>query len=370
MDSFFSPPLPKAEETGTSLRQVQRFFTEGLTFDSIMPWAIGLGCVIAALSLALLVIAVIHRRRPYVPQDWITDSREIAALLEAALDQRAKFELRFSAGQGGRRPALRCVGARLEGRFLVLEALGLKKLSESWVGRQMDCFFQVTIKGNTQYHAFHSSLESIRSVNDYCFIRVAVPERIESRQKRSYLRIVPPEEFLLGAALWHSEALPPDSEYESLAAWPRPSLAFLPAVTSQIQVRDLSAGGARIYIPRDCLAETAPHVKATDRVMFMVDLWDPDRNRRMRCWTLCRVQNPMLDFQTQGLELGLQFLAWARPRESGEGGLLEWLRMARSGEIEPLGNWIMRRHLELFREAEQELGSSPAKPPLARGADD
>lgn len=358
--------LISAAETGTSLRLVQRFFAEGLDLGTAMPWAIGLGSIVIVLSAAILIINVLHRRRPYVPQDWITDPKEIRSVFERALDQRSKFELQFSPGQGGRRPALRCIAARVEGRFLVLEAIGLKTLSDRWVGREMDCFFQIVHRGNALHHAFKSSLESIRVINDYCFIRIFIPERLESRQKRSYLRIVPPDEYLLGAAIWHGEQMPPPKDHENLSAWPRPSLAYLPAVTRQIMVRDLSAGGARVHIPKDCLGNSAPHLTTGARILFMLDLWDPDKTKRMRCWMLCRVQNPVLDFETQGMDLGLQFLAWARPRETGEGGALEWLRLSRSGEIEALGNWIMRRHLELFRESEADINSgldAAASPP-------
>ena len=351
--SFF--PFINAAESGTSLRQVQRFFMEGLDLEAAMPWAIGLGAVIAVLSLAIVVVNIIHRRRPYIPQDWIIDPKEIRAVFERALDQRSKFELQFSPGQGGRRPALRCVAARVESTLLVLEAIGLKTLSDRWVGREMDCFFQIVHKGNSLHHAFSSSLESIRVINDYCFIRIFIPDRLESRQKRSYLRIVPPEEYLLGVALWHGTEMPPPEKYENLGTWPRPSLAYLPAVMRQIIMRDLSAGGARVHIPKDCLVESAAHLHTGAQIMFMLDMWDPDKMRRMRCWMVCRVQNPVLDFETQGMDIGLQFLSWARPRETGEGGALEWLRLSRSGEIEALGNWIMRRHLELFRESESDI---------------
>jgi hypothetical protein len=29
---------------------------------------------------------------------------------------------------------------------------------------------------------------------------------------------------------------------------------------------------------------------------------------------------------------------------------MEWLRLPSSNEVEPIGNWIMRRHLEIFRD--------------------
>ena len=65
--------------------------------------------------------------------------------------------------------------------------------------------------------------------------------------------------------------------------------------------------------------------------------------------------------KTKGMDIGAQFLAWAKPAESG-GSNLVWLKLASSGEVEPLGNWIMRRHLEFFRESEQSLGFASKQP--------
>jgi hypothetical protein len=344
--------FPKSAAT---LGEIQRHFLER-TFDAsmVLEWLIGFGVIIFLLAVGILFRAFRNRRRVYVPKDWVLDPRAIREVLQLALDQRAKFELQFKALQGGRRPALRCSGVRLEGLFLTLEVSGLQKLSSRWAGKEVECFFQVLDQDRAMYHAFATRVKDVSVQADRCCLRLHIPDRLESRQKRSYLRIAPPEEYLLGAAVWRGTDLPDEDIRDDLQAWAKPSLVYLPNVSAHFSVTDISAGGVRIHIPRAYLSEEVRRINISDRLISMLDLWDPDRAQRMRFWMLCRVQTPVLDFETRGMDVGLQFLAWAKPKESMEGGQVEWLRLSNSGEIEPLGNWIMRRHLELFRESEQD----------------
>lgn len=352
MNVFRIVDIPLRPGSAVTLDEISRHFLER-SFDPSVAreWLVGMGAVIAVLLVLILFLAVRNRRRAYVPDDWIQDPRDIRATLQLALDQRSRFDLQFKALQGGRRPALRCSGARLEGPYLTLEVNGLQILSSRWDGKEADCFFHLLGNGQILHHAFTTRVIKVFTQGDRCFLHVMIPERIESRQKRSYLRIAPPEEFLLGAALWRGPDLPEDDIRGNIQAWAKPSMVFLPNATPQFSVTDISAGGARLHIPRDAVTEEIQGINVSDRMVFMIDLWDPDRSQRLRFWILCRVQNPMRDFETRGMNIGLQFLAWARPRDCTETGCeLEWLRLSGSGEVETLGNWIMRRHLELFRE--------------------
>ena len=339
-----------------SLMEVSRHFIERTINPAVaIEWLIGLSAFIVILLVVILFLAIRSRRRTYMPEDWIVDPHAIREMLQLAMDQRSRFELRFKSLNDGRRPALRCAGVRLEGLFITLEISGLQILSSRWDGKEADCFFQIVGQGQILHHAFETKVKDVFTRDDQCFLRIAIPNRLESRQKRSYLRIAPPDEFLLGAAIWCGEGLPDDDIRTKLQLWNKPTLAFLPSHSSQFSVTDISAGGARIHITRQFLTEEIKHISISDRLIFMIDLWDPTKAQRQRYWMLCRVQNPALDFSTKNMDVGLQFLAWARPKDGVEhGSELEWLRLSLSGEVEPLGNWIMRRHLELFRESEQE----------------
>lgn len=347
-DSITRFILPDA----ASFWEIRRHFLErSLNMAAIQDILIVVGCVVGTLALVMLIIHF-RPRKPYIPEDWIIDPARIKENLNEALNQRAKFELQFAMEGDARRPALRCAAIDIDEGGFILEASGLSTLSPRWQGKPVDCFFMLRKQETYYFYAFASTIVHIKIIKDICLIKVAFPQRLETRQKRSYLRISPPEEYMLGAALWRGPDMPADTDRGDLALWPKPSRIWLPGTREDFSIRDISSGGMRIHIPRHILAEEMDLIHVSAQFMVMLDLWDPDKAQRLRFWLLCRMQSPVLDFETKGMDLGAQFLAWAKPAEAGGSALL-WLKLASSGEVEPLGNWIMRRHLEFFRETEQ-----------------
>jgi len=341
-------PVPGA----ASFLEFQRHFLERtLNLQAYREIIIGVSAVVC---LILLIMLVIHfrPRKPYVPQDWVVDPEQIYELLTLAMSQRSKMELHFAVEGESRRPALRCAGVKIEKGLLQLEASGLATLSQQWTGRSVDCFFMLHKKSNYIFYAFSTTIADIKVEADYCLIKVALPERLESRQKRSYLRITPPEEYMLGAAVWRGPEMPEETNRNDLALWPKPSRLWVPGTREEFSIRDISSGGLKLHLPRHILPEEMDFIHVSTQFIVMLDLWEPDKATRLRFWLLCRMQSPVLDFETKGMDIGAQFLAWAKAAENGSSALT-WLKLASSGEVEPLGNWIMRRHLEFFRESEQ-----------------
>lgn len=336
----------------SSFLEFQRHFLERtLNLEAVRE---PLLAVVAFVGAILVIMLIVHfrPRKKYVPKDWVVDPAAIREILSQALNQRSKMELHFAMEGESRRPALRCAGMRLDENTFLLEASGLATLSHQWEGRGAECFFMLRQKDNYVFYAFATSITDITEKTDHCLIRITLPEKLESRQKRSYLRITPPEEYMLGAALWRGEDMPEDAVRNDLALWAKPSRIWLPGTREDFSIRDISSGGLKLHLPRHILAEEMDSIHVSTQFIVMLDLWEPDKASRLRFWLLCRMQSPVLDFETKGMDIGAQFLAWAKPVENGGSSLL-WLKLASSGEVEPLGNWIMRRHLEFFRESEQ-----------------
>lgn len=337
-----------------SFLEFQRHFLERtLNIEAYREVIIGVSTVVGCILLVMLVIHF-RPRKPYVPQDWVVDPEQIKEALTLAMNQRSKIEIHFAMEGETRRPALRCTGLQIEKEFLYLESSSLATLSLQWVGRRADCFFMLHKKNNYVFHAFSTTIADIQVKNDYCLIKVALPERLESRQKRSYLRITPPDEYMLGAAVWRGPDMPEDANRNDLALWPKPSYFWLPGTREEFSIRDISSGGLKLHLPRHTLAEEMDFIRISNQFIVMLDLWEPDKATRLRFWLLCRMQSPILNFETKGMDIGAQFLAWAKAGGNGT-STLTWLKLASSGEVEPLGNWIMRRHLEFFRESEHSL---------------
>jgi hypothetical protein len=181
---------------------------------------------------------------------------------------------------------------------------------------------------------------------------------LENRQKRSFLRIKPPMEFFRGAAIWHGLSLPQDEALSNLAQWPKPNLLLLPGRLEQFEILNLSAGGMRLRIPHSVVRAHNLEFTSVERIILMLDLVEPDQHKLLRFWLQSRIQSVWFEHPSRDLYMGVQFQAWARPKEH-PGGIvrsdLEWLRLSSSNEVEHIGNWVMRRHLELFREVPGEM---------------
>lgn len=181
-----------------------------------------------------------------------------------------------------------------------------------------------------------------------CALTLYMPEKLENRQKRAFLRIIPPQEYLLGSAVWLGRHMPKLEDLPYMQKWPKPALVLLPGKQEQFAVSDISAGGARLIVPRKEMLRAGLELGVAEHVVLIIDLLNPDDHSRIRFWLHCRVQNFAAQYDTHNIEAGLQFLAWASPRDNQTE--LEWFKLTRSLEVDPLGNWIIRRHLELFRD--------------------
>jgi hypothetical protein len=344
-----------------TLTDVQHFFSlpplnaEGIR---IWLWTIGISCLtILVVFIIKTVIAYRTRRRP---GGFIDDDRTVRSVLHTAFDQRATFEVQVKTASGQRRPTLNCIPDRIAPSYISLELNGLKNLSDRWIGRALTVFFRVTVTRNGKkeivFYTFSSAISGIKQqAPGICRIALPFPHSLENKQKRAFLRISPPPSCLMGSAIWHNESMPMPDRLHDISLWPAPSLLYLPCIAEQFVIVDLSAGGARIGLSASIMNERHMQFNAIEQLILMVDLLDPENGERLRLWLHSRIQSVWVDHTSRMTNLGLQCLAWARPRPReqaipGEPGSLEWLRVSLASEIEPLGKWIMRRHIELFRD--------------------
>lgn len=335
----------------------ESFFTRSFNFEAVSEWLWGVGGIALLLLVYIVVKAIKARRNRYNPFGTINDPRAIRSILHSAFDQRRPFEIQFHTDARQRRPTLRCAPEYLGRDSMTVEVNGLQTLSDKWLGLPVTVFFRILLGREFTYYTFSSRIDGIHLPRQgICQLTLPLPGALENRQKRSFLRITPPKEFLLGSAMWHGETMPQDNALIEITSWPRPQLLFIPERVEQFHLLDISAGGARISIPNTVLRSLDLQFAASEHLLLMLDLLDPKQNKRLRFWMQCRVQNAWMEHATRNLHMGVQFLSWARPKETpdhtGDGNAagIEWLRLSSSHEVELLGNWIMRRHLELFRE--------------------
>ncbi len=347
----FMPGLPGATQSSFFLFEVKdSFFSNAQWWRDASGWLIGLGAAIACILALMLIKKFLNRKVAYIPPGWVSDPKQILYVLEMALEQRRTFEIQFSSDKSQRRPVLRCSPDEVSGRVLAVIADGLSDAAFSWVDREVEGYFRISVKKQDIHYAFSTIITKVENYGKTrSKIVLRLPEKLENRQKRAFLRISPPEEYVLGAALWHQSNRPDGQSMLDIIKWPAPSLTFLPDTVMQFILGDISAGGIRISIPKQELIKAGLEFSVSDRIILLLDLLDPDERRRSRFWLNCRVQNLAVAFESQSLDLGLQFLEWARVKD-GASTEVEWFKLGANNEVDPLGNWIIRRHLETFRE--------------------
>ncbi len=322
--------------------------------------------VAGALCLLIVILLVVRGIRARCARNYptgsITSPGEIQSILRLAADQRRPFEVQVRTVQNGsRRPTLRCSPLHVGHSAITLELNGIKTLSSIWLDRAVNVYFRIGTGNNKfVYYTFTGSIHSVLNPSkDICQITLPVPTQLDNRQKRAFLRMQPPAEFLLGAALWHDHNIPGPENISDLALWPRPTLLFLPGRLEQFKLLDLSAGGLRICIPHMITNRYHLEFSTMEDLIMMIDLLDPEIDKRLRFWMQCRIQNAWEEQPSHDIHTGMQFRAWARPRESqalsDPPSTLEWFRLSSSFEVESIGNWVMRRHLEMYRDVPNDM---------------
>jgi hypothetical protein len=339
-----------------NLRDIRdSFLNRSFDLDEMVLWLAAITAVCVLLLLYLVIRGIRNRRIRYRPHGSISDQETIRMFLRQAFEQRRTFEVQIHKEVDTRRPNLRTTLEHLGPHNFTLEINGIESLSAQWIGRSVSIFFQVNIDGDFIYYTFQTRIDAIHfPLKGLCHLTMTIPSLLENRQKRAFLRLKPPAEFFRGAAMWHAAALPEDSHLYDLTLWPRPSLLDLPGRLEQFEVLNISAGGMRLRLPHAVVHSLNLHFTSVERVIVMLDLLDPEQNNKLlRYWLQCRIQSVWFEHPSRDLYMGLQFLAWAKPRELAGGQSrsgMEWLRLPSSNEVELIGNWIMRRHLEISRD--------------------
>lgn len=308
--------------------------------------------VIAVLAVAALVLAAVayrNAKKKYIPHDWVVDPKEISSILETSIDQRSRYEIIFPVEGEDRRPSVVSSLHSQQAGVLNFECHDIRNLSSSWLGRTSEIYFKIKVEGKFYFYSFNTVVDGIRKTRENSWmLSFRMPHNLEAKQKRNFLRIAPPSEYVLGIAVWPTDpvtgALPTD-----IRLCGRPHLALVPGRVAQLELKDISAGGGRIIVQREDAQNSGLEFHIGDKLVLLLDLLEPEDSSRLRMLFHCRVQNPFIDFSSQNVELGFQFIKWGKIKE-GTSTELEWFRLSKGGEVEPLGNWIMRRHLEDYRE--------------------
>lgn len=328
------------------------FRTVGFDWDIInaLLLVFGLVAVLYLLGRAFNEIRARLRNRD-IPAHWIVKKPEIRRILQQALDQRSKFEMKFLPSDYAR-PVAVCSLIDFDDASLSFEIGRDVQATKRWMEKTAEFFFSLRgPKKNQIFYRFTGPIVGIKRLPDnVSSLLIAYPDKIELQQKRAFLRLEPPPQYLLGCALWLDKGQPMP---ENVKKWGRPKLMLQPGkAANPLSVQDISAGGLRLLLTRSAIKTLGTELGIANNLYLMLDLYDPEVARKRRFWLQCRIQHVFEDFESRDVEYGAQFMASGRLSKQDEEGnelSIKWTPVEEDG-VELLGGWVMKRHLELYRD--------------------
>jgi hypothetical protein len=307
-----------------------------------------LAVLAGAIVLAALGIHLVGRQarkaasRP--PPSWIIDPGRIRAILDQALENRARVDVSFYDPKRTRK-AMPCALLKVSDQTLTLEPPARIKLGQSWMGRVVKCYFGVPAgEGEKKiFYIFTAEIKGVKRRKDgTAVLQVGLPERLVMGQKRQFLRIAPatgqtPELFIWPMSRENEGAL---AEY--LGRGPE---AVPVREDVEHKVQNISGGGIRVEsrletreareyfgleLGKSCLvglglSSGGPHVERYGLEAKVANLFDDFKN----------------------LELGLQFQSRYLRECDVEGRPLSKPLDEVDEEIE---QWVITQNLRMLRE--------------------
>lgn len=297
------------------------------------------------LFLAKLIFKLVRKNHGEPEFLSVSNSASIVDALKNLEDTGGRMDFRFT-GTDGRQYQGDGTIIRMDAGELVIEWLRPPTNTETWIGQKIECYFRANDEKTKRHSLFAVAIKSVTSVGSKrIHITIPLPEKLESRQKRATLRIMPPDEAILSMSIWEVKGTDLPVNEGKLG---EPAMLYLPEDTSQFSLEDLSAGGVRIALPYK-KKELFPAAPKNDSVFyFMITLRGHSPNELVRYTMLCQVRAARSVPQKESIILGCQFLSYAQ-QSSEVPGLLRWKKLENNTEILSLSNWIFKSHLDIYR---------------------
>lgn len=334
------------------LQSVQGTFSLGFTEESIRTVAWTLAAVLVLAGLGILFNQLVVRRRlKFMPSNWIMRPADIRAVFDQALAQRSKIEMGFERRDRARQTTT-CVLADLAPERLVLEVSDFIEVNQGWIGRTFECFFRTQVSktpGQMNFYNFKAEVVGVKKLADGTTrLTMTMPEHVVLQQKRVHMRLEPPRPYVPGLALWPQQLDDKARPIADVRAWGKPPLVMIPGKTcGALRLANLSAAGLRLEVSPAARKESGLELEIGHYLNLLLTLLDPETRAMRKFWLIARIQNRYEDFSSKELEVGLKIVAVGE--RQGKSPEIAWRKAPEDG-LPDLENWVVRRHLEMFRE--------------------
>jgi hypothetical protein len=331
---------------------------EDIAYDRFSPEGMFLVlCFFGLFALAVGVgLSVKTKQAPSVDlatSNWIIHRREIMALLQLAVSQRSKVRLSFHRDDKRSR-STDAAFVELTDTGFVLELASVRNLNRAWIGKLVDCDFRVKEKKSEFFNFYHfvSEIQDIRMGADQILtLHVAIPLRMEASQKRSSLRIDPPDRLIPVFRVWRPSMVTAGQATDlDFSTWGAPLFEIVPAAAVGAgEIVDISGGGLGLETEVGALDDGPHKVSPTDDMYIRMDLAEPGEEGVLTVYVMARVQIIRQEAKVAGRHrLGLRFVRQGLlvdPKLTR----LRWQVVDEDG-IREVDDWVFARHLDIYRQ--------------------
>ena len=290
---------------------------------------------------------------PDTPINWITDKAHVKRLMDSAVVQRSKIRVSFYREENGARSTSAAL-VSANGQELALEFASLKNANLAWVGRDLDCGFNMRDPDNpklfTNYTFVATIVNTLLVPGDILHVTLAYPERMEITQYRSSLRVEPPEKYVRAVSLWDVNKVKQTAgRAQHPESWGKPMLASEPKGRQELVLENISGGGLRLKIMPEALSAHDEKLAVSQQFYCRLTLMDIQMETDTTYYVVCNLLKCFDDCLSKtNLSLGMSFTYEGMPEEPPLTGL-RWKAVTREWGVRDLDDWAFEMHLELYR---------------------
>lgn len=309
-----------------------------------------------AVVIGILIARAVFKHRMasaiYIPAGDIREPDKILQILDRCILRRSKLEFKIVSRQNSGQIVSGMPVEVRDGHIILTMSVLFSPNQEKLVGERVHCYFKVLHDERDIFFNFFSSIDRAgQGENNFLELGIALPDVLIAGQKRNFLRIDPPHDFILELSLW-PEYFDRDTDWKvDIDALPPPALSNVDGETKAVTLNDISAGGTGLVIDKTELHKSGLSLTKGGRFMLGLNLWDPVEQAELPLWLICRIQKYASTAGEPKITLGVQFIAWSQLKNQ-DTRQLRWFKLDHEDdEVPPLGNWVAKRYLEHYRHA-------------------
>jgi c-di-GMP-binding flagellar brake protein YcgR len=322
---------------------------------SIIIWVLTISGSI--LAVGILVQFLRRQFHPHKSVERLDDSRKIIDLLGHCLAERSRFEISFKEKLLKTR-GIFCSLVSVNPNEILLEVPDYVTVSDTWIGRSLDVYFSMTLRGNTRtFYTFESLVASIdREDAGGVYLHIPLPQAVRLGQRRMHFRLVPATATILETKIWFAEHESRAADHAQPAKWGQPMahhhLLTMETTEHSLTIMDLSAGGCRLSVKNTPQINAYLAENRSPDVFLFFRLLDRESGN-LEVYLLGKIRVIVCDPMNKTRSLGIEFIMHGEMGE-GNGQSITWTPLTREEGHPEIGNWVFKQHLELFRQQEKD----------------